>query len=257
MNEVTELRIFVLQLENRILKLEAALEKERAQKAAAGKAGAIARWKPKEVMAAPSKTRSKKPVQNKDNLPVVMAAPYGTPSNPKPKPVSLLYELVEHWRAEYFRVYNTEAMKASKKEFGHAKFILGKCSEDFQAASALVTHFMNRRESWYVKKGHTLQILVGDIDRLWAELNNGQIISSHDAKRAELLEHNASVGSKPMAENPLDTFDNLVNSFMGGSNGNKGIHGAAKEALPSASGSHADYSESGRGSPVRIGSSKD
>jgi len=232
MNEVTELRIFVLQLENRILALEMALAKERGQKASAGRASAKKRWGKHEVVTALQISTPKKSRPRKEKIDaVVTALPTALPKR------NLLFELVEHWRAEYCRVYNTEAMKGSKKDFSHAKFILEKCSGDLDRASALVTHFMSRRESWYVTKGHTLQTLVGDIDRLWAELGNGQIITSYTAKKAQVMEHNRDVMSKPL-EGPslLDIADNLEKAFLEAKHGRtKTVSGHGQEALRSAS----------------------
>jgi len=257
---VMELQKVVFEMSTRLGQVEQALEKERAQKAAAGRASAKKRWAKEpaapEIITAlqiqtPKKTRTRKEKSGTVVTALLTALPK------KEKFGTMPYELAEHWRAEYKRTYGTEAMKTPPEDFGHAKVIIQRCDADLERAKDLVSHFMSRRDSYYLRNGHKLQVLRAEANRLWAELNNGQIISSHDAKRAELLEHNDSAASKPLAENPLDTFDKLVASFSGGSNGNERIQGTDTEALPSASCGHDDNGEPRRRSTVRLGSSKD
>lgn len=232
---VMELQRTVFELSARVVQVEQELAKTKAQKAAAGRASAQKRWgngpaKP-EVVTALQISTPKKTRPRKEKSDVVVTALLT--ALPKPKPVSRLYDLVEHWRAEYSRIYNTEAMKPSKKDFGHAKFILEKCGSDWDQAAALVTHFMNRREYRYVTKGHTLQTLVGDIERLWAELSNGKIITQAAAKQAALWEHNIDMATaEESGPNILEIFEQQERKLMENKNGNKALPRASETDVP-------------------------
>lgn len=107
------------------------------------------------------------------------------PNKPPPPPHA---QLVAHWKEQYFLTYGTNPPKPSGAEYSVAAKIYAKC-ETLEDAKALVEHYFDRKEQWYLNKGHNLTTLLGDINKLWAEMKTGNIMTKGTAKNLSLHEH--------------------------------------------------------------------
>lgn len=79
------------------------------------------------------------------------------------------HDLLNHWSDRFEAKYGTRPTKRTPKHLQVAKSVLQRLEGDLEKSKTVVSYFFEKRDDWYLKRGHDLETMLSDIDKLLAE----------------------------------------------------------------------------------------
>lgn len=137
-------------------------------------------------------------------------------------PKSLPWGVWEHYRDQFELRYGTKPAINPKAALGMCKNILTALGGDYDEARGIITHYLQRKDQWYLKHAHNLPTLVGALQKLRVEFKSGHIITDSKMRELARLEHNENAGEMAVkslaagAPTFLEEMDAILDEYRDG-----------------------------------------